>query len=381
MPAQCYVRASLFLVCLNLVAVNVMAQEPPYPPSRNIPGITWHWDTYQTAALGSDLWPVTWGPDDNLYVGWGDGGGFGGSDSDGRVAMGFARIEGGPENFQGFNINGGKNPEHPASFPKKGKSSGVYFDEGVLYANVNLQDGKWPDVNHVLEWSTNKGATWIKNDWLFPKGLGNFQPGRFLGFGKDGGGVPASLAGYIYLCGGKLLAQRTGSNSLYLARAPREQLRERTAFEFFSGLDARGKPTWQPEFTLAHPIFSDANGNAVGGIDYDPGLGRYLLTSFHIGPGQLGVFEAREPWGPWSTIAYYENWGGMGKEGEGLTCEFPQKWMSADGLTVWAVFSVYGDGAKQGIKAHDRFNLIKVTFSNAAGEKTDHATQPARHEQ
>ncbi len=52
----------------------------------------------------------------------------------------------------------------------------------------------------------------------------------------------------------------------------------------------------------------------------------------------------------------------MSAEGEGLTCGFPRKWMSADGLTLWAVFSVYGQGAKLGIRAHDRFNLVKVSL-------------------
>ncbi|MBI2479339.1 MAG: hypothetical protein HYV60_12115 [Planctomycetia bacterium] len=72
--------------------------------------VTWHWDTHQTAAPGSNLWPVTWEPDDHLYVAWGDGGGLGGTNSDGRASMGFARIEDGPEKYQGVNINGGKNP-------------------------------------------------------------------------------------------------------------------------------------------------------------------------------------------------------------------------------------------------------------------------------
>jgi hypothetical protein len=371
--------AWLVVVYLNFVVVAAgVAQEEPYPPSRNIKGITWHWDTYKIAAIGSDLWPVTWGPDDYLYVAWGDGGGFGGTDSDGRVSMGFARIEGGPEHFQGFNVNGGKNPEHPASFPKKGKTGGLLFDEGILYANINLQDRDWPDVNHVLAWSTNKGASWAKSDWLFPKGVGNFQPGRFLNFGKNGAGVPASLKGYVYLYGPKQKAQRDGSNSLYLARVPREKIRERDAFQFFSGLDANGRTKWNEDFTLARPIFSDANGVAPAGMVYDAGLGRFLLTCFHTGPGQLGVFEAQQPWGPWSTVAYHDHWGGMGMAGEGLTCEFPQKWMSEDGLTLWAIFSVYGEGAKQGIKAHDRFNLIKVTLLTAPGEKTDHATDPKR---
>src|SRR5580698_6702056 len=169
MAPQNKVRASfsrgrgtrLVVVLLQFATVLAgVAQEPPYPPSRTIKGITWHWDTYQTAAIGSDLWPVTWGPDNHLYLAWGDGGGFGGTDSDGRVSMGFTRIEGGPEHLQGFNINGGKTPEHPASFPKKGKTSALLFDQGILYASINLQDGVWPDVNHVLAWSTNKGATW-----------------------------------------------------------------------------------------------------------------------------------------------------------------------------------------------------------------------------
>ncbi len=135
------------------------------------------------------------------------------------------------------------------------------------------------------------------------------------------------------------------------------------AFEFFSGLDIHGQPAWNPQFNLARPMFSDANGVAPAGMVYDPGLDLFLLTAFHSGPGQLGVFEARHPWGPWSTVAYYAAWGGMGAAGEGLSCEFPRKWMSADGATLWAIFSVYGDGAKKGIKAHDRFNLIKVTLS------------------
>ncbi len=52
----------------------------------------------------------------------------------------------------------------------------------------------------------------------------------------------------------------------------------------------------------------------------------------------------------------------MGAEGEGLIFEFPQKWMSADGLELWGIFSCYGGTAKKGIHAHDRFNLIKATL-------------------
>lgn len=333
-------------------------------------GIKWDWQTYTNAAIGSDLWPITWGPDDNLYVAWGDGGGFGGTDSDGRVAMGIGRIEGGPENWRGFNVNGGKNPEHPASFPKKGKTSGLLFLEGTLYATINLQDGTWPDVNHVLAWSTDKGATWSEATWLFPRGVGHFQPAKFLNFGKDYTGVPKSVAGYIYLYGGRQPQKGRNDSKLYLVRVPTAKIRDQNAYEYFSGVRPDGEPVWGNGDSM-QSIFEDTNGVAIAGIVYNPGIARYLLTCYHTGPAQLGIFDGRSPWGPWTTVIYCENFGSMGSDGEGLSCEFPQKWMSADGLTLWSIFAVYGEGAKKGLKAHDRFNLVRVRLEVAKHPELD----------
>jgi hypothetical protein len=366
------------LVLASLAVGASAAPEPPYPHSQVLQSIAWHWETYTNAALGSDLWPVAWGPDDQLYAAWGDGGGFGGSNTDGRVALGFARIEGTPEHWRGVNVNGGKNPEHPASFPRKGKTSGVVFVDGVFYAIVNLQDGPWPNVNHVLAWSTNNGATWNKAEWLFVRGEGSFQPATFLAFGKDYTGVPGPLAGYVYIYGPKLSADRSKGDRLYLARAPRQRLQERVAYEFYSKSDAAGQPVWVADSAQAQPVFGDPNGAKLGAVVYIPGLKRFLLTCFHSGPGQLGVFDAPDPWGPWTTIDYNEHWGNMWSEGEGLTCGFPQKWMSADGLTLWSIFSVYGDGAKRGINAHDRFNLVKATLQPVTSTLPPIVQEPRR---
>jgi hypothetical protein len=139
-------------------------------------------------------------------------------------------------------------------------------------------------------------------------------------------------------------------------------LRESSAYEFFQTVGPDEKALWISGIGRAQPVFIDKNGVTPGAIVYVPGLKRFLLTSFHVGPSQLGVFEGPNPWGPWATVAYYNDWGGMGSEGEGLTCGFPQKWMSADGLTLWSIFSVYGEGAKTGINAHDKFNLIKLSL-------------------
>ena len=347
------------------LAPRTNSPQPPYPPSSVINRIAWLWDTHQTAAIGSDLWPVTWGPDNRLYAAWGDGGGFGGSDSDGRVAMGIARIEGKPSRWHGINVNGGKSPEHPASFPKKGKTSGLLFVDGIIYSLVNLQDGPWPEVTHVLEWSTDRGASWGHADWVFGKGEGCFQPAKFLNAGRNYHGLPAQLDRCVYIYGPRQPAQNRAPCQLYLARVPRRKLRDRSAYEFFTGVSS-GQPRWNSDETLAQPVFNDTHGLSTGAVVYVPGLKRFLLTSYHVGPGQLGVFDAPTPWGPWTTIQYEEQWGEMGEAGEGLSCEFPQKWMSRDGLTLWAVFSVYGEGGKIGVKAHDRFNLVQVRLVPAA---------------
>jgi hypothetical protein len=280
--------------------------------------------------------------------------------------MGFARLEGPPDRFRGVNVNGGKAPEHPASFPDQGKTGGILFVGDRLYARLNLQDGKWPHVNHSLAWSDDLGATWRQTDWVFPKGEGNFKPSRFLNFGRGYSGLPEEVAGYVYIYGFKQTGDGVG-RSTYLARVPLAGMVDRAAYEFFAGRDGR-RPVWSAQVADMAPIFNDPRGViSTTGAVHHPVLNRYLLATFHVGPGQLGIFDAPSPWGPWTTVAYEEAWGGMGTEGHGLNCDFPQKWMSPDGRALWAVFSVYGEGAKIGINAHDKFNLVRATFSPRSG--------------
>ncbi len=350
-----YITAMILVTIFYALSLKSFAAVP-YPPSKMLAGITWHWDTLRQAAFGSDLWPVTWAKDGSLYVAWGDGGGFDGSDSDGRVAMGFARIDGEPQNYHAVNVNGGKNPEHPGSFPKSGKTGGILAVGNTLYAWINMQDGTWPNVDIELGWSKDEGATWDLSPWRFPKGKGNLKPGTFLNFGKGYTGVPSKLKGYVYF-----YATREGDETkVYLCRASEEDIQDFTSYRCFTGLES-GKPQWSKDDEKAKPVFQSSN-DWDATVVYDPPLKRYLLTNFHTGPGQLGIFDAPEPWGPWTTVAYYDKWGDMSSEGEGLNCSFPQKWMSADGLTLWCVFSAYGPGAKEGIHAHDRFNLVETTL-------------------
>jgi hypothetical protein len=64
--------------------------------------------------------------------------------------------------------------------------------------------------------------------------------------------------------------------------------------------------------------------------------------------GGLAVYDAPEPWGPWTTAFYTEQW----DIGPGDSASFPTKWMSADGKTAWLVFS-----------SEDSFAVRKATFA------------------
>ena len=51
--------------------------------------------------------------------------------------------------------------------------------------------------------------------------------------------------------------------------------------------------------------------------------------------GGFAVYDAPEPWGPWTRAYFTERWDG----GPGESSSFPTKWMDASGTTAHLVFS------------------------------------------
>ena len=152
----------------------------------------------------------------------------------------------------------------------------------------------------------------MKCDWLFSKEPGNFQPGRFLNFGKDGAGVPSDLAGYIYIYGGKRLPGDADGNSLYLARAPLDKLRERESFEFFSGIAAPDQPKWTHDFAAAQPVLQirTAAGRAASFLTL--AWGDFSLPPDHPAPAICAFSTPRTRGGHgglWLTTQIGVTWG------------------------------------------------------------------------
>lgn len=86
------INATRFVWVGMCLAVTPAARsEAPYPSSPVIEKVAFDVATHERRAPGSDNWAITWADDDHQYAVWGDGGGFGGTNSDGRVSLGIAR--------------------------------------------------------------------------------------------------------------------------------------------------------------------------------------------------------------------------------------------------------------------------------------------------
>src|SRR5690606_3036465 len=115
------------------------------------------------------------------------------------------------------------------------------------------------------------------------------------------------------------------------------------AYEYFVRLDG-DRPVWSRNVGDRGAVFTHRGNCYRNGISYNPALKRYIWcqilphSTHRQGmryQGGFGVYVAPEPWGPWTTVFYTEDW----DVGPGETNSFPTKWMSADGKTMYLVSS------------------------------------------
>jgi hypothetical protein len=299
---------------------------------------------------------VTWADDGHQYTSWGDGGGFGGTNSDGRVSLGFARVEGNAQSYQGFNVWGGKDGENRPVFD--GKSYGILSVGGTLFAWRSPGSGPTGYERATIFESTDHAASWSPADWEFLQSDGLINP-TFLQFGRDYEGARDS---YVYIYANELKdaadlqVQRPGE--IALMRVPRGAIMDRTQYEFFAGLSTSGAPRWVADITQRRPVFEDRDGG-VGwntSASYNAGLDRYLLITEHdvTSRGNIGVFDAPEPWGPWTTVLYQSGFGVPLIESTTFFWNFANKWLSADGRSFVLVFT--------GTGSNDSWNTVRGTL-------------------
>jgi len=349
--ASCWIRSWTLLICAIVAPLKGLCADTPSmppPPSPVIKNIQWApKETIRRQAKGSDNWPMTWGDDDALYTAYGDGNGFEPFVPK-KLSLGFAKVLGTPTNFSGVNLRS-ETGEQFGDGPRGKKASGMLMAGGVLYLWARNAG------NSQLAWSADHGTTWTWSDWKFTN---SFGCPTFLNFGGNYAGARDE---FVYVYSPDRNSAYEPSDRLILARVPKGRVNERGAYGFFQSLDAAGRPVWTADLAERGGVLSNPGRCYRPGVTYNPALRRYLMVMTLPGPrsrdaagridtrfaGGLAVYDAPEPWGPWTTAYLAEHW----DIGPGDTASFPVKWISADGRTAWLVFS-----------GEDSFAVREATF-------------------
>lgn len=334
---------SAILFQMGLVA-SAMAQSPPYPSSRAITGFNLDWTSTRAHAEGSDNWPSSWASDGVVYTSFQDGGGFGANaEALYYVGIGIAELRGdSASSVVGRNLISGLNwsiapcfpllprewidnrkPQPGHKNPCKGKSinaksvSMLALNDS-LYMWLTPSSGPWGLAEHRLYQGRVATNTWKRADWsLTPNVTNPLLSPVFLQAGKN----YEEIRDYVYAYAGRhapvpdatvispvWLHKGPGGGQIALLRAPKDSdLLVRSNWELFTGLNGSGDPTWTKTWSAWKPVFTDPNGvGRANNAIYVPQLGRYLLFTHHTAHfgGHFGLFEARNLWGPWSTIFY-----------------------------------------------------------------------------
>ncbi len=299
----------------------------PYPPSPVIQGIEWApKESILRLAKGSDNWPMTWADDDAQYTAYGDGFGFE-PFVKGKLSIGLAKVTGTPPEIRGVNLRS-DSAEAKGDGKHGRKASGMLCIDGVLYMLMRNA------ANSQLGWSADHGVNWTWAEWKFTE---SFGCPTFLNFGKDYAGARDEFV-YLYSHDSDSAYER--ADRFVMARVPKNQLRDRTAYEFFVRLDPAGQPMWSHDIKERGAVFSHPGACYRSAVTYNAVLKRYLWCQ--IGPGKdtryaggFAIYDAPEPWGPWTTAFHTDAW----DTGPGESNSLPTKWMSTDGRTVHLVFS------------------------------------------
>jgi hypothetical protein len=386
----------LFVAALHAEAADVIPSRfPPFawksePPadcpfesSKDITGIEFlgvHSD-YRFA----DTWYPSWAADGNLYSPWTDGTLYEQSSTSDAIAADtngfgeFRLVRGKATTGQAVMIG-----EDPLKLTVKslGKTQADPHPYGGRYPCGSLvYRGVWYYGTYCLSpaGSTKFGGTIYNWPWLGPlvgyrisRDLGNtweespHTPAKplfgetgmwghpvkigaphFVDFGKDMEHSPDGKA-YLVATGAELndaqprfanLSWITGDQVYLLRVAPSpEAMNEPTAYEFFSGIDAQGRPQWTHDFARIKPLLEWNNNMGCVTATYIAPLKKYLMFVTDGGNtcARMNTYalEADAVTGPWRLVTYMKNFGE-----QAYFVNLPSKFIGADGRTAWLCYS------------------------------------------
>ncbi|MBI4580753.1 MAG: hypothetical protein HY718_13685 [Planctomycetes bacterium] len=341
----------------------------PFEPSKSLADILF--TGRQSDYRCGDTWYPSWGADGNLYSPWTDGttdGVRSNSGGQGAVTGNAVMIGDDPRRLTIRNTS----PPQPASpQPYEGRyPCGSLVHDGIWYygtyclgpAGSVKHEGftyNWPVLGPMpgFRISRDFGKSWTPSPLspdkpLFPepkKFMGPVKMGcpHFVDFGRD---MEHSPDGKAYLVG--MGAEENDpkpryanlswitADQVYLARVTPspENINDIGKYEFFAGHDRRGRPVWTYDFTRIRPLVDWNNNMGCATVTYDPPLKKYLMCVTDGWPTcakmNSYILEADAITGPWRMVVYMKDFGE-----QGYFLNFPSKFISRDGRTLWLCYS------------------------------------------
>ena len=314
------------------------------PKSDLIRGIEWTGErvSYPVEEIKGDTFPMTWADDDEIYTASGDPN-FGPSPQ----GLDVQKFSGRPPDYTIKQMSpmmeydgwGGNGP----------KPSGMICVDGILYlAFQNLLRAKTPPHSLLSQHGSDAQIVFAteKVNFFIPA-LKNIAapmfPGHkfggpaFINFGKNNANARDN---YVYAVS---TDQWDNGSNLRLGRVPADSIMRREAWQYVCAFMPSGEPVWNYNLEESIPILSLHRWISLPEMVYLAGIERYLLLTWRLhkdfsaedGSDML-IFEAPEPWGPFSLVHLEENWEG---DLNPYCPRVPLKWLEGDGISGWLQFS------------------------------------------
>lgn len=354
-----------------------------------------------TRRLGGvgDNWHMTWAENGSQYLCLCDGSGWDGmprADYNSRLYV----IEGDPQD-PGFRYLPGY-PELVNDWKTRDCSRyynfGVLALEGRIYQFLSTPNHPFTEsearfVGAKLIYSPDGGSTWCNQDGSSPvrwepweeRSGDNMvffeEPGdtfSLLTVLQMGKGYGENRDGYVYIYSPDGSTE-VSMNRLVMFRVPKDLIRNRGAYEYFSGLKQGGDPKWSPDMEdrAAVHVFPSGWVNKYihpyawqPSVVYVPPLELYLMANWGMGctsdghwfgkPSYLGFWAAPKPWGPWEQVYEETAWTPEGDKGaRAYQPQIVPGWIADDGLSFWLVWTDFQDVEGKG-KPYYSFNTQMV---------------------
>lgn len=350
----------------------------PFPKSEELTGVAF--TGRHAEYTQADTWYPSWAEDGNLYSPWTDGAVNNLSSSSGgsEASTGHATILGDDPLHLKITAEGiFKSSPHPygGRYPCGSLvHDGIwYYGTYCLHPSASLaRDGRtfnWPWLGPFVGFRHSKdfGKTWTETPHTPEKPLFGEQslkgePVRigaphFVDFGKAMQHSPDGKAYLVAQGSSDGSNRRFAYNSwitadqAYLLRVKPsiDTINDPAQYEFFSGHHTDGTATWSGDFKRIKPIAEWRDNMGCVTISYNAPIKKFLMCvtdgATTVTRFNTYILESNHPTGPWKRVCYLKNFGE-----QAYFVNFPTKFISSDGLTLWICYSANFSEGCDGIR-------------------------------